>query len=287
MKYILIVLSLLFVVEAQAQRKSRIKKNSNATGTFFGYWGYNRSFYTKSDLIFQGEGYNFTLRGATASDNPSKEIDTYFDFKRITVPQFNARVGYYFKNKYAITFGYDHMKYIFDDRNEVLLDGYIEPGLDQNWSGTYNNEKVITDRNQFHYENSNGLNYLHFELLRTDHLFRARNQRFGISASYGIGAGGLLSYNDFRFAGRDDRVTISMSGYAISGHASLRFEFWNHFFLQGEASGGFMHQTKVRTHPSDHNTYAKQKYGYSMFSTVAGFFLYIRPKNSCNDCPNW
>jgi hypothetical protein len=284
---LIILLGLSIQAEAQSKHK-KSKKVSYAKGTLFGYWGYNRSAYTKSDLRLVGPGYDFTLKDATAHDNPSPiDLKVYLDFKRITVPQFNARVGYYFKDHYAINFGYDHMKYIFDDGNKVLLDGHIDAGIDTVWAGDYSDQPVVTNRENFHYENSNGLNYLHFEVMRTDQWLRTRNQKFAISTSYGIGAGGLLSFNDFNFAQRFDRVTISMSGFALSAHASARFEFFNHVFLQAEVSGGFMDQLRVRTRPNDRSAYAKQVYGYTMVNTVIGFFLYLRPINGCNDCPNW
>lgn len=274
-------------VEAQSRKKS--KKTSIAKGVLFGYWGYNRSYYTKSDLRLVGEGYDFTLRGSRAKDNPSplSEIKTYVDPTRITVPQFNARIGYYFKTKYAISFGYDHMKYIFRDKNEVFLDGTIDPGVDDLWSGTYTNEKVVTDREHFHFENSNGLNYLRVNLTRSDLLFRTQNRKFAVTSNLSLGLGGILSYNDFTFGQRKDMVTISLSGYALSAHGSLRFEFFNHVFLEGEIAGGFMHQTYVRTRNNDRFSHAKQKYGFSMFSTQIGFFMYLKKINNCDDCPIW
>jgi hypothetical protein len=273
--------------EAQISRKK--KKISHAEGTLFGYWGYNRSFYTRSDLRLIGEGYDFTLRNARAKDNPSpiSEIKTYVDPTRITVPQFNARIGYYIKNRYAISIGYDHMKYIFRDQNEVLLNGTIAEGVDPLWSGTYVNEAVVTDRNHFHYENSNGLNYLRANITRTDLWLRTKNKKVSVTSNVGIGLGGILSYNDFKFGGKEDRVTISMSGYALSAHGSLRFEFFNHVFLEGEMAGGFMHQTYVRTRNNDRFSHAKQKYGFSMFSTQIGFFMYLKKVNNCDDCPKW
>lgn len=288
MKLYSVLLCLLLALPTFAQRKSKIKKNSNAKGTIFGYWGYNRSAYTKSDLTFIGEGYNFTLRNATAHDNPSDiSLKAYLDFAHITVPQFNARVGYYFKNRYAISFGYDHMKYIFDDKNHVLLDGTIDPSLNTSWVGTHVNEPVVTDRDTFHYENSNGLNYLRVELMRSDMLFRTKNKKFAITWNNSIGAGSILSFNDFTFAGQKDMVTISMSGYGLSAHSSLRFEFFNHFFLQTEGSAGFLHQLKVKNRHHEPAAYTKQKFGYVQGNVVLGFFLYLRTTNSCDSCPNW
>lgn len=287
MKQFCFLLILCLSVNLQAQTKKKVKKVSYGKGTLYGYWGYNRSAYTKSNLRLIGSGYDFTLKNATAHDNPSRKFKEYANLGNLTVPQFNARIGYYFKNHYALSFGYDHMKYIFDDGNKVLLNGTINPGVDTIWSGTYNNEPVTTDRDNFHYENSNGLNYLHFDLTRSDMLFRTKNRKFAVSTNFGVGAGGILSFNDFNFGQQKDMVTISMSGYSISAHAGLRFEFFNHVFLQAEGNSGFMHQVKVRTRPNDLTAYATQKFGFAMGHIVAGFFVYLKPTNNCNDCPVW
>lgn len=289
MKVVLILFSFLLVAPSFGQKKK--SKNSYARGTLFGYWGYNRSFYSKSTMRFVGNGYDFEMKGVKAYDNPSSDISTYYNPNTITVPQFNGRIGYYFRDHWALSFGYDHMKYIFADGNQVKLSGTIDPGVDlaTNLSGTYENEDFVTDRNTFHYENSNGLNYLRFELTRTDQWYATKSKWFAFSTNLGIGVGGLLSYNDFNFAGRKDMVTISMSGYAASAHVGARFEFFKHVFLQANLSGGMMHQVKVKTRPSsyDPSAYARQFYGYGELDVVIGFLIYIRPTNDCNSCPHW
>lgn len=292
MKYALLILVLaLTPMFTTAQSKNKKQKISHAQGTLFGYWGYNRSAYTKSNIRFVGPGYDFTMAGAKAHDNQSPLSSGYYwDLASITVPQFNARVGYYFRHHWAISFGYDHMKYIFQDANEVTLSGEIDPGIDNttNWSGVYSGEPIVTDRNTFHYENSDGLNYLRLELTRTDMLVALGSKKqFAISSNVGVATGTLLSFNDFDFAGTKTVRTISMSGYGLSAHASLRFEFFRHFFIQSQFSGGFNHQLKVRTRGNDPSSFAKHAYGYGMYDTSVGFLLYIRPTNSCDSCPVW
>ncbi len=293
MKILVLILVLAltsFSSSAQSSWKKNKQKISHAQGTLFGYWGYNRSAYTKSDMRFVGPGYDFTLAGAKAHDNPSAELKTYFDITTLTVPQFSARIGYYIKNHWAVSFGYDHMKYIFQDKNEVLLSGEIDPGVDPvtNWSGIYDAVPIVTDRNTFHYENSDGLNYLRFEFMRTDRLLvTGAKDQFVITSNLSAGAGALLSFNDFNFAGTHSWRTISMSGYGVSGHAALRFEFFRHVFIQTKFGGGFNHQVRVRTRPNDPSSFARHAYGYGSFDTTLGFLLYIRPKNGCDSCPIW
>lgn len=290
MKYLLILL--LFVWGSSpllAQHKRMKKKVSYASGTLFGYWGYNRSGYSNSNIRFVGPGYDFTLGGSEARDNPSPfDGAVYFNPNKITIPQFNARVGYYFKDHWAFSFGYDHMKYIFADRNHVTLSGQIDDGVDEVWSGIYSGEEVITNRDHIHYENSDGLNYLRFELTRTDQWLKVGSKdQFAISTNVGVSAGGLLSFNDFTFGGEKDVRTISMSGYGLSTHLGLRLEFFRHVFLQSSLGGGFHHQLKVRTRPNDPSSFARHAYAYGDFSTVLGFLFYIRPKNGCDSCPVW
>lgn len=292
-KTLVFVLSIVVIVlsnHANAQHKRMKKKDSDSRGTLFGYWGYNRTKYTKSDIRFVGPGYDFTLAGAKAHDNPSTNIREYFNPTTLTVPQFNARVGYYIKDHLAISLGYDHMKYIFADQNEVYLSGSIDPGVDNttNWSGTYNVEPITTDRSTFHYENSDGLNFIRAELTRTDRWLKfGPKQEFVISTNIGASFGTILSYNDLNFAGLHTYRTISFSGMGMALHVSPRFEFFRHLFIQPQLSAGYMKQIKVQTRPNDPSSYAKHGFIYSELSAVVGFFLYIRPANGCDTCPVW
>lgn len=290
MRYFLIILVISPLLLNAQSRKGK-PKVSNARGTFFGYWGNNRSSYTKSKVRFIGPGYDFNLNGFKATDKPTPfSVQDYFDPTKLTLLQYNARLGYYFKNKYAISIGYDHMKYTMIDQNQVLLSGIVNPGIDTvtDWSGSYTNESIIIDRNKFNYENSAGLNYAHIQLTRTDQLYAmGANNWLVLSSNLSVGLGGLVSLNSFTFAGKTSTNNSSFSGFAFSAHGGLRAEFFRHFFIQSTVSGGFMQQLHVLNRSNEPNAYTKQKFGYTAFDTSLGFLLYIRPTNSCNSCPNW
>lgn len=298
MKRLLVFLLILMPLLSNAQKghKRMKKKVSYAQGTLFGYWGYNRSGFTKSNIRFVGPAYDFTMQGAVAYDNPEEfNFTVYFDPKQITIPQFNARIGYYFKDHWAISFGYDHMKYIFADNNQVNLSGEIDASVDAQWTGTFNGEPITTNRKFFHYENSDGLNYIRLELTRTDMLWKTgNNDWFAVSSNLGLSTGALLSYNDFILGAHpidesniNEKKTISLSGYGLSAHLGLRLEFFRHVFFQSTFSGGLNHQLKVRTRPNDPSSYARHAYGFIMSDTVLGFLFYIRSKNGCDSCPVW
>lgn len=214
---------------AEAQRRMK-KKDADAQGALWGYWGYNRTRYTVSNIRFVGPGYDFTLANAKAHDEQAiLSSNNYLRLSNLTVPQFNVRLGYNFRDHWAISLGYDHHKYIFADDNEVFLSGEIDPGVDDvtNWSGTYDGEPVLTDRKKFHYENSDGMNFIRLELHRVDTWLRfGSKDQFKISTDFGFSFGGILSFNDFRFAGQESKRTISMSGIGTAVHMAPRFEFF-------------------------------------------------------------
>lgn len=274
---------------AQAQIRKHKKKNSTAAGTLFGYWGYNRAYFTQSTIRFVGQNYDFKLKSVAAHDRPDKfRPSVYFNPKTITVPQYNMRLGYYFKDKWAFSFGVDHMKYVMDDQNDVLLDGFIGLGVDSTWSGNYMDEPVVTDREKFHYENTNGVNFLRFELTRSFNIYELGRQRqLALVANTGASLGGILTYNDLNFEGLHTFATPSISGYGFGANGALRLEFFRHFFMQMNVNLGVIHLTHVRTRPDDRNAFARQAYGYSEYNLTAGFLLYLRMKNGCDSCPNW
>jgi len=51
---------------SQDPLKSNYQKNKK--GTFYFYWGYNRDWYSNSDIHFEGEDYDFELKDVIAND---------------------------------------------------------------------------------------------------------------------------------------------------------------------------------------------------------------------------
>ena len=64
---LLILVLQVWLVQAGDRMGAGFKK-----GQFFFYWGYNRGFYSRSDINFKGADYNFTLYDVTAKDRQSK-----------------------------------------------------------------------------------------------------------------------------------------------------------------------------------------------------------------------
>lgn len=252
------------------------------------YWGYNRSIYSKSDINFQGPGYNFIAEDVHAHDRPSTEFATYVNPRKMTIPQFNIRVGYYYVDHWDISIGYDHMKYVMTSNQNLYLIGEINSTTNSELHGIYDKSsgKIPIREQDLHYENTNGLNYISVQLNNTTPRYMTRNQKFAIHQRLGFGLGPVVTQTDFFWDGEEYHSRFAVAGYGLSLHTGVRFDFFNRFFLQSNWSGGFIHLPHNRT-IQDAPDFAKHKFVYGQWELLGGIVFYVRAINGCDSCPNW
>ncbi len=218
-------------------------------GKFFAYWGWNRSAYTNSDISFKGSDYHFKLKSVVAKDRQTPFSGAYFNPSKITIPQYNFRVGYFFKPKYSISFGFDHMKYVMQQDQSVVINGTIS-GTATEYDGLYDNE-VIQLKDQFlQFEHTDGLNYLNLELRRMDDFLgfsKLNLKNIQISMFEGVGAGVLFPKSNVTLMNFDRNDQWHIAGYGLSLVAGLNVTFFRHFFVQGELKGGFINMPDILT----------------------------------------
>jgi len=123
-------------------------------GQFYLYWGWNWEKYSKSDIYFSGTDYNFTLKRVKAKDKPTKfGIDPYFAPTKLTITQFNARIGYFFTDHWNLSFGIDHMKYVMRNDQSVKISGNMS-NTQTPYDGTYNDEDIYLSRDFLLFEHT-------------------------------------------------------------------------------------------------------------------------------------
>lgn len=273
-----------------AQGYSFKKKFGTQKNAMYVYWGYNRAIYSKSNVRFYSPDFNFTALDLAASDRPVRGFSNYVDIKNITVPQFNVRVGWYYKFRWDISIGYDHMKYVMDKNQSLYLEGDAGTNVTSELNGKYSvNDGLIPIRHKdLHYENTNGLNYVSVQLNNTAPLYKTKRRKFAIQRRFGFGLGPVLTQTDFAWDGQEyhSQQKQYFSGYGLSGHAGVRFDFFSHFFFQSNWSAGFIHLPKnpVATSMS---AYSQHKFVYGQWELLGGVLFYIRTKNGCDTCPDW
>jgi hypothetical protein len=238
-------------------------------GQFSFSWGYNRAFFSKSDIHLTGDGYDFTITNVTARDQPGgHDFTTYIKPNTFTIPQFNWRVGYYLTDKTFITFGHDHMKYNMD-KQVTLLTGKISTGVND---GSYNNTEVLVGENGesgvympssvnslptgfvSEFEHCDGLNDFTFELGHLEQLWISNNCKHAFSALGTVGTGMLIPDSDTDILGQAPKHDMTagkkayhLAGYSFSSSLGLQFDFCRHFFIQGKLKGGYINLPDINT----------------------------------------
>ncbi|WP_035478747.1 hypothetical protein [Gelidibacter mesophilus] len=273
------ILFLLTLNSFSQDLKEPTKYTATNKGKIFISWGGNRSAFTNSDITFKGDDYEFTIQDVTAHDKPKGWHIDYINPVRMTIPQTNFKLGYFFSDHYTISLGVDHMKYVMDSNKNRVVNGYID--LPSNeigsiYNGVYEQQNFLVSDEFLQFEHTDGLNYVYAEIARYDDIssiFNIQNtDKFQINITEGIGAGVLYPKTNTKLLNRERYDEFHIAGFGVSASAGLNFTFFKHFFIQGDLKGGYINMGDIRTthNPSES---ASQHFFYaeSVFS-LGGIF---------------
>jgi len=238
-------------------------------GKGYFYWGYNRSNYSKSDVHFYGPLYDFTLYGVTAHDRPSPINKDYVSVKNFTIPQYNARFGFFLTDRWAISIGEDHMKYVLDRNQPMRVSGVISKEASEQYAGSYLLQPMLMTEDFVKFEHTDGLNLFSVDLehhLPVMRLFRER-----IHAEWMMGAGGLfvIPRTDAKMFGVNSVNEYHLGGYCMNAKTALSVFWKNKIFLTGQLRGGYMTMRDLVLF-SDNGTYAAHNFGFLEYTLAAG-----------------
>lgn len=225
------------------------KFTAHNKGKIYIYWGGNRDFYTNSDIRFRGEDYNFTLNSVKAHDKPKGWHVDYVNPSRMTIPQTNLRIGYFITDKYNISLGVDHMKYVmYNDRTVGYSGNYPDRG---SYGEAISDGNILLTEDFLLFEHTDGLNYVNVEFSRVDdfskYLGIRDTDKVQFNFTGGIGAGILYPKTNTTLMGKDRHDDFHVSGYGFSAKAGLNITFFKHFFIQTELKGGYINMPDIRT----------------------------------------
>ncbi|MBQ0116345.1 MAG: hypothetical protein KBS98_00360 [Flavobacterium sp.] len=240
-------------------------------GKFYISWGGNRAKYSKSDITFTGEGHEFTLHDVPAHDKPKGWHIDYLNPTRMTIPQTNLRVGYFLTDKYNISVGVDHMKYVmYQDRAVDLTGTYPNMG---SYDESLPNGQVNLTEKFLTFEHTDGLNYISADINRVDDiskLFTINNtDAIQVNTTYGVGGGVLYPKTNAQLLSMDRHDNFHISGFGVSAKAGLNVTFFKHFYVQVEAKGGYIDMNKIHV-TEDDSWMAKQHFFFVELPIVFG-----------------
>jgi len=282
-KFILLIISFLLIQANAFGKEPSIYEPKGFKGQFYFSWGYNRGYYTNSDIRFHGSDYDFTLSNVVSHDKPSPVgYDPYFKIDKITIPQTNLRIGYFFKNHWSISLGDDHMKYVMTQNQEVEINGEIK-NSDTEYNGTYNNQSIVLADDFLKFEHTDGLNYINLELRRQDAIISLSKYHIAnidLNVIEGIGSGVMVPRTNTTLLSQERYDEFHLSGFGISAMAGLNITLWDHLFFQSEVKAGYINMPDIRTTASSSDK-AAQHFYFTQVNLLVGYsFRIFKPAES-------
>lgn len=200
-------------------------------GSAYFYWGYNREWYTKSDIAFNSSTCHFTLSAVRAKDRQSGlGLKNYV--YNITIPQFNVRAGYMVSDRFGISVGMDHMKYVVVQKQQVKINGSIAPATNQvKYAGVYVDEFIKIDSPFLRFEHTNGLNYISMDGEYFMEFWHRKNHSQALGLVAGVSMGLLYPRSDVDVFDIEGINIFHTAGFGISGILNVRFQVVNHVFI--------------------------------------------------------
>lgn len=248
-----------------AQSSDAAKKRTK--GTLYGSWGYNREWYSKSDIHIKNDGdvnqqnakgnYDFTIHDAKASDRD--DFDQIGDIGNITIPQFSFRIGYMFNDKHdlGIELNYDHAKYIVNDYQNLRVTGQI-------FGNPINDNVVINPKSFLHFEHSDGANFWTINLVKRKQIYNAQSGNLRFSAIAKAGPGVVFPRTDVTLFGTRVNNKWHIAGYFLGLEVGPRLEVYKYFFAEWTAKVGYANYTNSLVLE---NT-AKANHRFTTFMTI-------------------
>lgn len=271
MKKILLGFFMLCFVVVMAQESTFEFQEYKNKGKFFAYWGWNRANYSNSDIHFKGDDYNFTLKNVAAKDKAKPfSFGVYLNPLKMTIPQTNMRIGYFFKENYTVSIGVDHMKYVMQDNRIGTITGTILTGGE--FDGLYDNDKILLSEEFLTFEHTDGLNYINVEIDRFDNIDEFLNFRLrgiDIAITEGIGVGLIYPKTNTKLLGKDRYDDFNIAGWGVSAHLGVNITFFKYFFIQSNIKVGYIDMNTIRTTNDTADT-ASQHFSFAERSILFG-----------------
>jgi hypothetical protein len=277
MKKSLLVITLIlsgFAVQAQKGWNQEYKRKNH----FDFFWGYNVSGYSKSDISFVGQDYNFTLYDVEAYDRPTPfQVDPYLNPSAFTIPQWNMRATYHFADRWSVSIGTDHMKYVMPQDQYVAMEGYININGGK-YNGVYNREPQKLTEDFLIFEHTDGLNYASIEAEYHGNIYRF-NEKHEVNYYVGPGAGILIPRSNVTLMDYPRYDEFHVAGYGVSGKVGVQTILWRHLTLNAEFKNGYISMQDILTTGDNPNDRARQTFWFSEFTWTIGFILDFTKKS--------
>lgn len=244
-------------------------------GAVFVFWGWNRSWFSKSDIHFKGEGYDFYLHDVVAHDRPTPISIEYLNPEYLSGPQFNFRAAYFIKDNLALVLAQDHMKYVMDQYQKVGFSGHIS---DIKYASKIKDGILdLSDAELLTFEHTDGLNYINLGIEKYNPVFWRKN--FKIGWGYGVGLGALFPKSNVRLFGNERSDRYHLAGFGLDARTNINLLFWDHIITRAELKLGYINMPDIKTTLNNSPDKASQDFTFCQFNFGIGYLFNTKKKN--------
>ena len=214
------------------QVSEKLKKDLSGLGKkgeWYFSWGYNKEWYTGSNLHIKQPslGNDYTFVDVRAHDKPGWDHD--FFSKGLTIPQYNYRIGYFFKDNWALEISFDHTKYVVATNQLLHVKGTVNG---QQVNEFISNRPDANGNRYLEYQLNNGANFLMANIVHRTHLTNFNKPWFDASLFLKGGLGVMVPHVDATINGQHNNADFQFGGFGADAEAGVRATFWRHAYLE-------------------------------------------------------
>lgn len=235
-------------------------------GKLYVQLGLNWSHYGRSDINFEGPGYDFTLENVAGKDQPYESS-----------LQYNIHVGYHITDRYSISLGFDHMKYVMKSSQRLIISGVIEPQVSNPvyssgpFAGNYSSQPIRVTPEMLTLKYTDGFNYVSAHVQRLDDVWLSDDAKTLLALETGLGLGLMVPRSDVRLFGVGKNNKANIAGWSASGKAGLMLNFNKKLYLLGSLEAGYANMDKIFTTGRNDFDKASQNINYVQNTYLIGF----------------
>lgn len=230
-------------------------------------WGYNKEWYTQSNIHVRQEslGNDYVFRNVIGKDKPGWNEKSIFK-QPISIPQYNYRLGYWFKDDWAIEINFDHTKYQVEQQQLLHLEGKM------NFLPV---DSYMINRGNLKWQLNNGANFFLFNLVHRYQIPRLRYKNFNTSLLLKGGIGFMTPHVENTILGQSNNKGFQFGGWDIGVEAALRFTFFRYAYLEFCNKAVYARYSNLKIYEGK----ARQAFGcYEMIANIGANFPIKRHK---------
>ena len=189
-------------------------------------WGWNKDWYSKSTITFNGSGnadfpYNFTVYDVKANDEFRGDRIVTAPF----VPQYSFRIGYIFNKEkgLGIEFNFDHTKYVVTKGQTAHASGSID-------EQQFDADTVLDDPFLL-FEHTNGANFTMVNFVREKTFHTTSNGHFHFVHTLKCGAGVVIPKTYILIDQHELDNEFHVAGWVAGAETGIKSYYKNHFYL--------------------------------------------------------